>query len=87
MITYYKGRNNVIIDDFGKIIQVNTEYFEYDGTSLFFETSNAINSVVSVDINGLQEEEGSGFEISGLSEIKLLGEPYLGSRIGITYLF
>jgi hypothetical protein len=87
IITYYKGKNNVIIDDFGKIIQVNTEHFEYDGSTLFFDTSNAINSVVSVDINGLQEEEGSGFEISGVSQIKLLGEPYIGSRIGVTYLF
>ena len=86
-ITYYKGRNNVILDNYGKILQVATEYFEYNGSTLIFQLNNAINSVVSVDINGLQEEEGSGFDIDGLRGIKLLGTPYIGSRIGITYLF
>lgn len=86
-ISYYKGRNNVIIDNYGKVIQVLTEHFEYDGTSLSFEVTNAIMSVVSLDINGLQEEEGSGFDISDTSEITLLGTPVLGSRIGVTYLY
>ena len=86
-ITYYKGRNNVILDNYGKILQVSTEYFEYDGSTLIFQLNNAINSVVSVDINGLQEEEGSGYDIDGLRGIKLLGTPYSGSRIGVTYLF
>jgi hypothetical protein len=86
-ITYYKGRNNVILDNYGKILQVATEYFEYDGSTLIFQLNNAINSIVSVDINGLQEEEGSGFDIDGLRGIKLLGTPYSGSRIGVTYLF
>ena len=48
---------------------------------------DAINSVVSVDINGLQEEEGSGYDIDGLKGIKLLGAPFIGSRIGVTYLY
>lgn len=86
-ITYYKGRNNVIIDNFGQILQVATEYFEYDGSTLLFQLNNPINSIVSVDINGLQEEEGSGYDIDGLRGIRLLGEPFSGSRIGVTYLF
>jgi hypothetical protein len=86
-ITYYKGRNNVILDNYGKILQVATEYFEYNGSTLIFQLNNAINSIVSVDINGLQEEEGSGFNIDGLRGIKLLGTPYSGSRIGVTYLY
>jgi hypothetical protein len=86
-ITYYKGRNNVILDNYGQILQVATEYFEYDGSSLLFQLNNPINSIVSVDINGLQEEEGSGYDIDGLRGIRLLGEPFLGSRIGVTYLF
>ncbi len=86
-ITYYKGRNNVILDNYGKILQVATEYFEYNGSTLIFQLNNAINSIVSVDINGLQEEEGSGYNIDGLRGIKLLGTPYSGSRIGVTYLF
>jgi hypothetical protein len=86
-ITYYKGRNNVILDNYGQILQVATEYFEYNGSSLLFQLNNPINSIVSVDINGLQEEEGSGYDIDGLRGIRLLGEPFLGSRIGVTYLF
>ena len=86
-ISYYKGRNNVILDNYGKILQVSTEYFEYDGSTLIFQVNNAINSVVSVDINGLQEEEGAGYAIDGLRGIKLLGTPYIGSKIGVTYLY
>ena len=86
-ISYYKGRNNILLDNYGKILQVATEYFEYNGSTLIFQVNNAINSVVSVDINGLQEEEGSGYDIDGLRGIKLLGTPYSGSRIGVTYLY
>jgi hypothetical protein len=87
VITYYKGRNSVIIDNYGKLIQVSTEYFLYDGSSLTFTTANAINSVVTLDINGLVEEEGSGFDISGIQTITLLGTPVIGSTIGVTYLY
>jgi hypothetical protein len=77
----------VVIDNYGKILQVATEYFEFNGSTLIFQLNNAINSIVSVDINGLQEEEGSGYNIDGLRGIKLLGTPYSGSRIGVTYLY
>jgi hypothetical protein len=86
-ITYYKGRNTIVLDNYGKVLQVSTEYFEYDGSTLIFQLNDAINSIVSVDINGLQEEEGSGFDIDGLRNIKLLSAPYIGSRIGVTYLY
>ena len=86
-ITYYKGRNSVFIDNYGKPIQVITENFIYDGSSLSFTTLNAINSVVTVDINGLAEEEGVGFDVSSESEITLLFTPVNGSKIGITYLY
>ena len=64
-----------------------TEYFEYNGSTLIFQLNNAINSIVSVDVNGLQEEEGSGFDVSGSQDIVLLGTPVVGSRIGVTYLY
>jgi hypothetical protein len=86
-ISYYKGRNNVIVDNYGKILQVSNEYFTYDGSTISFTTLNQINSVVSVDINGLIEEEGGGFVISESNEITLTGAPYIGSVIGVTYLF
>lgn len=86
-ITYYKGRNSVIIDTFGRPIQVSTEYFTYNGSTLSFQLINFIDSVVSVDINGLIEEEGAGFEITGQKEITLQGAPTIGSKIGVTYLY
>ena len=86
-ITYYKGRNSVFIDTYGKPIQVTTEYFEYDGSTESFTVQNAIDSVVTLDINGLVEDEGLGFEITGQREVTLQGQPIIGSRIGVTYLY
>lgn len=86
-ITYFKGRNSVFIDNYGKPIQVSTEHSVYDGSTLVFTTMNAINSIVTVDINGLADEEGVGYNITGQSEITLTAPPVLGSRIGINYLY
>lgn len=86
-ITYYKGRNSVFIDSYGKTLQVATEYFTYDGSTLIFQVLNNIDSVVSLDINGLIEEEGNGFDINGPSEIKVNYSPMLGSSIGVTYIY
>ncbi len=86
-ITYYKGRNSVFVDSYGKTLQVSTEYFTYNGTSLIFTLLNALDSVVSLDINGLVEEEGQGFDIFGTSQVKLNFSPSLGSKIGVTYIY
>ena len=86
IVSYYKGKPEGFIDPFGKRLLVDTEHFTYDGTSLTFETSSPIDSVISLDVNGLQQEEGEGFEISGLYEVKLLGDPGYGATITVTYL-
>ena len=86
-ITYYKGRNSVFIDNYGKPIQVATEHYVYDGSSLVFTVMNAINSVVTVDINGLADEDGVGYNITSETQITLTSAPVLGSRIGINYLY
>ena len=85
-ITYYKGKNSVFIDTYGKPVQVNTEYFVYDGSSLVFTLLNAISSVFSLDINGLVEEEGSGFDIYQSDQVRLNYIPVVGSKIGVTYV-
>lgn len=85
-ITYYKGKNSVFIDTYGKPIQVSTEYFDYDGSSLSFTLLNAIDSVVSLDINGLVEEENMGFDITDKNVVTLNYTPVVGSKIGVTYL-
>jgi dipeptidyl aminopeptidase/acylaminoacyl peptidase len=86
-ITYYKGRSSVFTDSEGNVRQVTTEYFEYDGSTLSFTTLNNIDSVISVDINGLLQEETDDFEVSAGTEFTLKGTPRVGSRIGITYLY
>lgn len=86
-ITYYKGRNSTIIDTYGTILQVTTEYFTYNGSTLELTLNNSINSIITVDINGLLQEEGSGFDISSDQRITLGGAPVIGSRIGVTYLY
>lgn len=86
-ITYSKGKNSVWIDTYGKTLQLATEYYTYDGSSLSFTVTQGISDVVSVDINGLVEEEGIGFEITDTKEITLQGAPIIGSVIGIVYLY
>ena len=86
-IVYYRGRQSFIVDSGGRPIQNAKEYFIYDGSTLEFTVSNGIDSVISLDINGLTEEEGVGFDISGLYTVKLNFTPVLGSKIGISYLY
>jgi hypothetical protein len=85
-ITYYKGRNSVFIDSYGKPLFLDSENFVYDGSSLVFTVSNKIDSVINVNINGLIDEEGAGYAISGDKEITLLYPPLVGSNIGVTYI-
>jgi hypothetical protein len=85
-ITYYKGRNNIIVDTYGKTMQVSTEYYTYNGGSVSFTLLNSIDAIVTLDINGLVEEEGAGFDITSSNVVTLLGEPVIGSVIGVTYL-
>ena len=85
-ITYFKGKNDTFINTFGKPLNVFYQNFIYDGSSLEFTTSSSIDSVISLDINGLIEEESVGYEVSGDYKVKLLGTPIVGSKIGVVYL-
>ena len=85
-ITYYKGKSQFITDTQGRPIQLKNETFIYNG-SLTFTLTNIIDSVVTVEINGLVEDEGVGYSISGSNQITLSATPVNGSRIGVTYLY
>ena len=85
-IQYYKGRNSVMLDNIGKLIQFRKEEFQYTN-SVVFTVDQSINSVITVEINGLAEEEGVGYEITGDKEITLLGAPAYNSNISISYLY
>lgn len=93
-IQYYRGRNNVILDNTGKVIQFTREEFIYDGTedtdidgNPIFEVINTITDVVTVEINGLAEQEELGFRVVGSKNVNLLGKPLINSKIGISYLY
>ena len=88
VVTYYKGRNSVFIDNFGKPIQVVKEYFTYDGSTLDFTVQNVINSVVTFDVNGLTYYENSGVwqKISDTT-LRITDEMFIGAKIGINYLY
>ena len=85
-VSYYAGRNSVFIDSYGKPLFLESEYFVYDGSTLTFTLLNKIDSIINVTINGLIDEEGAGFAVSGDDEITLLSAPVLGSNIGVTYI-
>lgn len=85
VISYYVGSKETLVDEYGKIFNVSTEYFTFTGNREI-NVTNYVSDVISLDINGLLEEEGSGFEVLGGTKISLLFSPALNSRIGITYL-
>jgi len=82
----FKRRNSNYKKRSNKPLSVIYEKFIYDGNSLELTTTSEIDSVVSLDINGLVEKENIGYEISDKDKIKLLGEPVIGAKIGIVYL-
>ena len=85
-IIYYKGKNSIILDNFDKLLKVKTEIFTYSSGLNFFLDYD-IKSIVTLDVNGLVQTEGSSFEITGEKDITLLGTPSVGSKIGITYVY
>ena len=86
MVSYYSGKDGVFIDSYGKLLFLETENFVYDGSSLTFSVLNKIDSVIHVVINGLVDEEGDGFAITGDKDITFLYAPVIGSNIGICYI-
>jgi hypothetical protein len=85
-VEFYKGINSVILDNKGKLLQFEKEEFIYT-TSRVFNLSNSINSLITVETNGLAEEESIGFDITGDKEITYMSNPIVGSKISITYLY
>jgi hypothetical protein len=86
MISYYAGKSNVFQDSFGTLLHLEYEKFVYDGTSLTFTTTNIINSIMYVEINGLVEQEGIDFQVTGPNQVTFIGARVPGSRVGISYL-
>ena len=85
-VQFYKGINSVILDNKGKLLQFEKEEFIYS-TSTVFNLSNSINSLITVETNGLAEEDSIGFDITGDKEITYINNPIVGSKISISYLY
>jgi hypothetical protein len=85
-IVYYKSKSfSNFIDNYGKVVNLNKQYFVYDGSSVSFTTISPITYIVTVDINGLVEEIDNGYSITGTSEFTFNYTPVIGSKIGIVY--
>jgi len=85
-VQFYKGINSVILDNKGKLLQFEKQEFIYTASRVF-NLSNYINSLITVETNGLAEEESVGFDITGDDEITYLTNPKVGSKISISYLY
>jgi hypothetical protein len=93
-IHYYRGKKdtqvdnvNTFLNNYGKVVYLTTESITFTAEStVYLQLSYDIDSFISLDINGLLQEENSNFVIQNTKQIKLLGTPSIGSVIDITYL-
>lgn len=94
-IMYYKSKTSRLVGSTGRIFSYKREEFVYDGTepldasgNPIFEVTEQINSVVSVEINGLAEQENIGFTISDDNTAFILtAAPAINSNVSIGYLY
>lgn len=86
-IQYFVDKNALFVDAYGKLLEITTEYFTYDGSSLSFTLLRNASSVIIVDTNGLIEEEDSGYSVSDGNQITLLSAPPVGSSIRVMYIY
>ena len=86
-ISYYKGKNNKMYDQFGNELQVGRESFIYNTNNLIFTLTNNINSIISVTTNGLIEYGNDNYIIRSKNTVELTGEPVYGSKIDFVYLY
>ena len=70
----------------GKLIQFAKEEFVYSGSNVY-NLSNSINSLMTVETNGLAEKEAIGYDITTDKQITYKYSPVLGSKISISYLY
>ncbi len=93
-IHYYRGKKddrvdnvNTFLNNYGKIVYLTTESFTFTADStVFLLLSYDIDTFISLDVNGLLQEENSNFVVQNTKQVKLLGTPSIGSTINITYL-
>jgi hypothetical protein len=93
-IQYYRGKKDSRVDNvttflnnYGKVVYLTEESFTINPQSTEFVNLNYdIDSFVSLDINGLVQNENDNFIIQNTKQIRLLGLPSVDSVINVTYL-
>ena len=86
-ISYYKGKNNKMYDQFGNELHVGRETFIFNTQNLIFTLSQNINTIISVTTNGLVEYGDDNYIIKSKNTIELTGQPVYGSKIDFVYLY
>ena len=93
-IQYFKGKktqkaDNVttFINNYGKVVNLFTDNITITSSSPFINLTNNIDTFISLDINGLAQDENDNFIITNVKQIKLLGIPSIGSIVNVKYLF
>jgi hypothetical protein len=87
VVSYYKGKNNKMYDQYGNELQVGRETYTYDGVFLTFELLNNISSIISVTTNGLIEYGDEGYQIISSNQITLTSAPVNGAKMDFVYLY
>jgi hypothetical protein len=94
VVQYYKGRNNRMLGSTGKLLQHIREEFQYTGTepvdsdgNPIYSLTQVVSNIITVEINGLAEQENIGYELVDDYSIKLLGRPLINSNVSISYLY
>jgi hypothetical protein len=87
VVSYYKGKNNKMYDQFGHELTVGRESFTFNGNNLTFTLSQKINSVISITTNGLIEFNDEGYNLTDVNEVTLTSAPVNGSKIDFVYLY
>jgi hypothetical protein len=94
-IIYYKSKTSRLIGSTGRVFNYKREEFSYTGTepvdgggNPIFTLTESINSVVSVEINGLAEQENIGFTVTTDNKGIILSDlPAINSNLSIGYLY
>ena len=86
-VSYYKGKNNKMYDQFGRELTLGRESFTFNGVDIVFDLNENISSIISITTNGLIEFNDEGYQLTGKNQITLTSAPVFGSKIDFLYLY
>ncbi len=86
-VSYYKGKNNKMYDQFGRELTLGRESFTFNGVGIVFDLNENISSIISITTNGLIEFNDEGYQLTGKNQITLTSAPVFGSKIDFLYLY